>query len=35
LEKNQGAMPKGGTGFGVLTALQFLRGIPRGRPSSP
>ncbi|MEY4577184.1 MAG: hypothetical protein RL701_1887 [Pseudomonadota bacterium] len=35
LEKTQGSMPKGGTGFGVLTALQFLRGLPKGRSSSP
>jgi leucyl aminopeptidase len=27
LEKPQGTMPKGGTGFGVLTALEFLRGL--------
>ncbi|HKP58156.1 MAG TPA: leucyl aminopeptidase [Polyangiales bacterium] len=27
LEKPQGLMPKGGTGFGVLTALEFLRGL--------
>jgi leucyl aminopeptidase len=25
LDKPQGIMPKGGTGFGVLTALQLLR----------
>jgi leucyl aminopeptidase len=30
LEKPQGAMPKGGTGFGVLTALQFLRNLGKG-----
>src|SRR6476620_2410309 len=35
LEKTQGTMPKGGTGFGVLTALQFLRGLPKRRSSSP
>lgn len=27
LEKPQGTMPKGGTGFGVLTALEFLQGL--------
>jgi leucyl aminopeptidase len=27
LDKAQGTSPKGGTGFGVLTALQFLRGL--------
>jgi len=34
LEKTQASMPKGGTGFGVLTALQFLRGLPKRRSSS-
>ena len=34
LEKTQGTMPKGGTGFGVLTALQFLRGLPKRRANS-
>ncbi|HEX4354238.1 MAG TPA: leucyl aminopeptidase [Polyangiales bacterium] len=34
LEKVQGAMPKGGTGFGVLTALQFLRDLVRSRSTS-
>jgi leucyl aminopeptidase len=27
LDKPQGISPKGGTGFGVLTALEFLRGL--------
>lgn len=27
LERNHSLMPKGGTGFGVLTALQFLRSL--------
>jgi leucyl aminopeptidase len=35
MDKAQGALPKGGTGFGVLTALQFLRGLSKARPSSP
>jgi len=35
LDKPQGMWPKGGTGFGVLTALQFLRALPKGRASSP
>ncbi|MET0390454.1 MAG: leucyl aminopeptidase [Polyangiales bacterium] len=36
LDKAQGSLPKGGTGFGVLTALQFLRGLQKGgRSSSP
>jgi leucyl aminopeptidase len=29
LEKPSGIMPKGGTGFGVLTGLEFLRGLTR------
>ena len=33
-EKAQGALPKGGTGFGVLTALQFLRGLIKARSMS-
>jgi leucyl aminopeptidase len=32
LEKPSGAMPKGGTGFGVLTALQFLRELAEQPP---
>jgi leucyl aminopeptidase len=35
IEKAQGTMPKGGTGFGVLTGLQFLRDLARGRSTSP
>jgi leucyl aminopeptidase len=34
LEKAQGPMPKGGTGFGVLTALQFLRNLAKMRSTS-
>jgi leucyl aminopeptidase len=34
LEKVQGALPKGGTGFGVLTALQFLRNLAKTRATS-
>jgi leucyl aminopeptidase len=33
-DKVQGALPKGGTGFGVLTALQFLRALAKGRSTS-
>jgi leucyl aminopeptidase len=29
LEKPSGIMPKGGTGFGVLTGLEFLRGLTK------
>jgi leucyl aminopeptidase len=29
LEKPQGIMPKGGTGFGVLTGIEFLRGLAK------
>jgi leucyl aminopeptidase len=32
LEKPSAAMPKGGTGFGVLTALQFLRELAEQPP---
>jgi leucyl aminopeptidase len=34
LEKAQGTSPKGGTGFGVLTALQFLRHLAKGRATT-
>jgi leucyl aminopeptidase len=34
LERPQGALPKGGTGFGVLTALQFLRNLGKGRATT-
>jgi len=34
LEKAQGTLPKGGTGFGVLTALQFLRHLAKGRATT-
>lgn len=34
-EKAQGTLPKGGTGFGILTGLQFLRDLARGRSTSP
>ena len=34
LEKAQGVLPKGGTGFGVLTALQFLRQLAKGRATT-
>ena len=34
LDKVQGAQPKGGTGFGVLTGLQFLRALAKGRATS-
>jgi leucyl aminopeptidase len=34
-EKSQGTLPKGGTGFGILTALQFLRDLAKGRSTSP
>jgi leucyl aminopeptidase len=34
LEKAQGTLPKGGTGFGVLTALQFLRHLAKGRSTT-
>lgn len=34
LEKAQGALPKGGTGFGVLTGLQFLRALTKARSTS-
>jgi leucyl aminopeptidase len=33
-EKSQGTLPKGGTGFGVLTGLQFLRRLAKGRSPS-
>jgi leucyl aminopeptidase len=34
LDKVSGALPKGGTGFGVLTGLQFLRALAKGRATS-
>jgi leucyl aminopeptidase len=34
LEKPAGTSPKGGTGFGVLTALQFLRQLAKGRATT-
>jgi leucyl aminopeptidase len=33
-DKAQGTLPKGGTGFGVLTGLQFLRVLAKGRSTS-
>jgi leucyl aminopeptidase len=33
-DRVQGTLPKGGTGFGVLTGLQFLRVLAKGRSTS-
>jgi leucyl aminopeptidase len=33
MEKPSSTMPKGGTGFGVLTALEFLRGLAEAPPA--